>query len=514
MKSVVVLDFGSQYSQLIVRRFREMGYYSTLLNHDCSKEEMESQDPGMFVLSGGPSSVYEKDAPKIPNFIFNFSVPILGICYGLQIIIDKFGGVVGKSKKREFGHSILKIDADDPIFKGIPNRIRVWMSHSDRVEKLPYGFRSIARTENSPFAVVRDESGKIYGVQFHPEVAHTEHGTKILENFARNVAKLEKNWSMENYVEKTIEELKNRIKNDRVITAVSGGVDSTVVTVLLNRAIGDRVIPVFIDTGFMRKGEKEEIERSFKELGIKVECLTASRRFLKALENVEDPEEKRRRIGHTFITVFKEFADGLQKKVGRIRYLAQGTLYPDVVESRAPERKDASKIKTHHNVGGLPDDLPFELIEPLRYLFKDEVRKIGKILGIPDEVLNRHPFPGPGYAIRIIGKITEERIRILRDADEILFEELRKYGLYEKLWQAFMVLLPVKSVGVMGDRRTYENVLVLRAVESVDGMTADWSRLPYDFLNKVSTRIVNEVNGVNRVVYDITSKPPATIEWE
>ena len=406
------------------------------------------------------------------------------------------------------------MDRKDPLFEGIPEKIRVWMSHSDRVEKLPQNFHTIARTENSPYAVVRNTNGKIYGVQFHPEVAHTEYGTKILENFAKNVAKMEKNWSMENYVEKTVKQLKEKVGMNRVIIALSGGVDSTVVAVLLNRAVGDRAIPIFIDTGLMRKEEAIQVKESLEKLGIKIIQLDASDEFFRAIKGVTDPEEKRLRIGHTFISVFKRFVDDIQAELGRIRYLAQGTLYPDVIESRAPERKSASKIKTHHNVGGLPDDVPFEIIEPLRYLFKDEVREIGRILGIPSEILNRHPFPGPGLAIRIIGEVTRERVRILQEVDQIFTEELKKHGLYEKVWQAFAVLLPIKSVGVMGDRRTYENVVVLRCVDSLDGMTADWSKLPYNFLNTVSTRIVNEIDGVNRVVYDITSKPPATIEWE
>ncbi|ANQ53760.1 GMP synthase [Thermosipho sp. 1063] len=513
MKTVVVLDYGSQYTQLIVRRIREKGYYAELLPWDATEEEIKSLNPFSVILSGGPSSVYEKDAPYVPDFILNLKVPILGICYGLQALVYKFGGKVEKSEKREFGHAVLKVKKD-PLFEELPEKFDVWMSHSDRVEKLPEGFYVIGESENSPFAAVRNKEGTIYGVQFHPEVTHTQFGSKILENFVSKIAKMPKNWQMSDFVKDKIREIRQIVGNDKVILGLSGGVDSSVVAMLLHKAIGKNSIPIFVDTGLLRLNEREEVEEKFKNLGIEIFVVDAKERFLSALEGVEDPEEKRKIIGHTFIDIFYETSMNLLKEHGNIKYLAQGTLYPDIIESKVSERKSAAKIKTHHNVGGLPEKLPFKIIEPLRYLFKDEVRKLGKILGLPDDMINRHPFPGPGLAVRIVGKITKRAVEILQQADYIFIEELKKNGLYEKVWQAFAVFLPIKSVGVMGDYRTYENVIALRAVNSFDGMTADWSKLPHEFLNKVAKRIINEVEGVNRVVYDITSKPPATIEWE
>ncbi|ABR30582.1 GMP synthase [Thermosipho melanesiensis] len=513
MKTVVVLDYGSQYTQLIVRRVREKGYYAELLPWDAKEEEVKRLNPTAIILSGGPSSVYEKDAPFVPEYVLHLNIPILGICYGLQALVHKFGGRVEKSQKREFGHAILEVE-EDPLFEGLPKKFDVWMSHSDRVEKLPEGFYVIGRSENSPFAAIRNKNETIYGVQFHPEVTHTQFGSKILENFVSKIAKMEKNWEMKDFVSEKIKEIKGIVGNDKVILGLSGGVDSSVVAMLLHKAIGDNLVPVFVDTGLLRLNEGEEVKENFERLGIKIFVVDAKKRFLDALKDVEDPEEKRKIIGHTFIDVFYETSMQLLEEFGNIKYLAQGTLYPDIIESKVSERKSAAKIKTHHNVGGLPEKLPFKIIEPLRYLFKDEVRKIGEILELPQSMINRHPFPGPGLAVRIIGKVTEEAISILQKADYIFIEELKKNNLYDKVWQAFAVFLPIKSVGVMGDYRTYENVIALRAVNSFDGMTADWSKLPHEFLNKVAKRIINEVKGVNRVVYDITSKPPATIEWE
>lgn len=514
MKTVVIFDYGSQYTQLIVRRIREKGYYAELVPWDEKKEEVLKLNPAAIILSGGPASVFENDAPYIQDYVFELGVPILGICYGLQSIVHRFKGTVEKSLKREFGHAILEVIENDPLFEGLPKKFDVWMSHSDRVEKLPENFYVIARSENSPYAAIRNKEGTIYGVQFHPEVTHTQFGDKILENFVSKIAKIQKNWQMEDFVNEKIKEIRKIVGNDKVILGLSGGVDSSVVALLLNKAIGKNAIPIFVDTGLLRLNEKDEVINNFKKLGIDIITVDAKERFLKALKGITDPEEKRKVIGHTFIDVFYETSMELVEKFGNIKYLAQGTLYPDIIESKVSERKAAAKIKTHHNVGGLPEKLPFKIIEPLRYLFKDEVRKVGKILGLPEDMLNRHPFPGPGLAVRILGEVTEDAVKILQLADNIFIEELKESGLYNKVWQAFAVFLPIKSVGVMGDYRTYENVIALRAVNSFDGMTADWSKLPHEFLNKVAKRIVNEVNGVNRVVYDITSKPPATIEWE
>ncbi|MBO8139712.1 MAG: glutamine-hydrolyzing GMP synthase [Thermosipho sp. (in: Bacteria)] len=513
-RTVIVLDFGSQYTQLIVRRIREAGFYAELLPWDSSEQEIIELNPGAIILSGGPSSVFENDAPYLQDFVFDLNIPILGICYGLQALVKKFGGRVEKSLKREFGSSKFSVIREDPLFEGIPKKAKVWMSHSDRVEQLPEGFVVIGESENSPYSAIRNYEGSIYGLQFHPEVSHSEYGKEILVNFLEKIAKLEKNWKMDNFVEKKIKEIRKIVGNKKVILGLSGGVDSSVLAILLNKAIDDNLIPIFVDTGLLRLNEKEEVINNFKELKVKIEIIEASERFLNALKGIEDPEDKRRIIGRIFIEIFEKAAKNLMKKYGNIEFLAQGTLYPDVIESKTKERKDASKIKTHHNVGGLPDNLPFKIIEPFRYLFKDEVRKIGEILGVPNKILNRHPFPGPGLAVRIIGEVTKESIQKLQKADFIFIDELKKNNLYDATWQAFAVLLPIKSVGVKGDYRTYENVIALRAVNSLDGMTADWSKLPYEFLNNVAKRIVNEVEGINRVVFDITSKPPATIEWE
>ncbi|WP_073071717.1 glutamine-hydrolyzing GMP synthase [Thermosipho atlanticus] len=514
MKTVVVIDFGSQYTQLIVRRIREIGYYAELLSWDVSKEEVVELNPAAIIFSGGPASVFEEGAPYIQDYFFELNVPILGICYGLQSIIQKFGGKVEKSSKREFGRTFLEIIKKDPIFDGIPKKSEVWMSHSDRVEELPENFYVIAQSENSPYAVVRNVEGNIYGVQFHPEVTHSQYGRKLLSNFIEKVVGIEKNWRMEDFLEKKIREIRETVGENKVILGLSGGVDSSVLAILLNKAIGNNLIPIFVDTGLLRLNEKSEVVENFEDLGIDLVIVDAQEKFFEVLKGVEAPEEKRKIIGHTFIEIFNETAKKLLEKHGDIKFLAQGTLYPDVIESKVCGSKSAAKIKTHHNVGGLPEKLPFKVIEPFRNLFKDEVRQIGKILNIPEKIINRHPFPGPGLAVRIIGEVTKESVEKLRKADYIFIEELRKENLYDKVWQAFSVLLPIKTVGVMGDYRSYENVIALRAVNSEDGMTADWAKLPSEFLNQVAKRIINEVSGINRVVYDITSKPPATIEWE
>jgi len=512
-KTVVVLDFGSQYTQLILRRVRELGYYAELLPYDETWENVQRLNPAAFILSGGPASVYDENAPKIPQYVFESKLPVLGICYGLQALVHQLGGKVEKSPHREFGPAQLEVVDSEGIFEDLPKKFTVWMSHSDRVEILPNGFNVIAKSENSPYAAVKSADNRYYGVQFHPEVVHTQYGKEILKNFLQKIANLSQNWSMSNFAKELIEDLRGKI-NGKVILGLSGGVDSSVVAMLLHRAVPDKLIPIFVDTGLLRKNEGREVVEQFKQVGIEIHYVDASDRFFQVLDDIEDPEEKRKRIGHTFIDVFYEEAMKLKAQHGDIEYLAQGTLYPDIIESKVAERKAGAKIKTHHNVGGLPEKLPFKIVEPLRYLFKDEVRALGRELGLPENILNRHPFPGPGLAVRILGAVTKEAVVILQEADEIFVDELKKWGLYNKVWQAFAVLLPVKSVGVMGDYRTYENVIALRAVTSEDGMTADWAKLPHEFLNHVAKRIVNEVRGVNRVVYDITSKPPATIEWE
>jgi len=505
---IVVINFGSQYVQLIARRVRELNVYSEILPWDTPIEEILKREPKGVIFSGGPASVYAKDAPLPSEEIYKTSLPILGICYGLQVLAHQLGGKVAPADKHEYGRATLKVLKEDKIFKGLPKEFQVWMSHADKVVELPEGFETLAVSDNAPHAAVADLNRNYYGVQFHPEVTHTQYGTDIIANFVFEVCRAEKNWFMENFVEEQIKKIRETVGNKKVIAALSGGVDSTVAAVLTYKAIGDQLIPIFIDHGLLREGEREEVERALKGLGLPLRVIDASEIFLSRLEGVEDPEEKRKIIGHTFIEVFEREA----KKYPDVEFLLQGTLYPDVIESAGV--KGAAKIKSHHNVGGLPERMNLKLLEPLRELFKDEVRRLGKILGIPDEILQRHPFPGPGLAIRILGPVTREDLNLLRKADKIFIEELKRWGLYNKVWQAFAVLLPVKTVGVMGDVRTYERVVALRAVDSSDGMTADWSRLPYDFLDHVMRRIINEVRGINRVIYDITSKPPGTIEWE
>ncbi|CUT07649.1 GMP synthase (glutamine-hydrolysing) [Candidatus Kryptonium thompsonii] len=506
---ILILDFGSQYTQLIARRIREAGVYSEIQPFNFPVDEIAKIKPKGIILSGGPASVYENGSPQVDVKLFQLGIPVLGICYGLQLIAYKLGGEVDRFAKREYGKAILKIEKDDDLFYDLNSEITVWMSHGDALVKAPPGFEVIAQTENSPICVIRNREKKIYGVQFHPEVVHTEKGFEILKNFVYRICQCQGGWNAEFFIENEIKEIRETVKDKKVMCAVSGGVDSTVLAVLLNRAIGENLIAIYIDNGLMRRNEGKEIVEMFKQLGIKVYYVDAGEIFLKRLRNVIDPEEKRKIIGHTFIEVFEQEAE----KFKDVEFLAQGTLYPDVIESTS-YRGPSAKIKTHHNVGGLPEKIKFKLIEPFRELFKDEVKRIGKALGLSDEILNRHPFPGPGLAVRVIGEVTPEKLEILRSADEILIEEIRNANLYDKIWQAFAVLLPVRSVGVMGDERSYEYVIALRVVTSQDGMTADWVRLPYDVLEKISARIVNEVNGVNRVVYDITTKPPATIEWE
>jgi GMP synthase (glutamine-hydrolysing) len=505
MDKIIVLDFGSQYTQLIARRIRELGVYAEIV--PCSKKFNTDGVRGI-ILSGSPSSIYDKDAP-IPDYeLFDLGIPILGICYGMQIVAHKFGGRIVESDKREYGYAKIERDLNDELITEDIDNSTVWMSHGDRIEKMPQGFEKVAHTENSPYAVIKNRKKNIWAIQFHPEVAHTERGSQLLDNFL-SICKAQKGWSMGNFMQKTIDEIKIKVKDKKVLCAISGGVDSSVVAVLLHRAIGDRLIGVFVNNGLLRKNEADYVMQSFKKLGINVNYVDASKMFLDRLNGVLDPEEKRKIIGGTFIDVFRDFA----KKFDDVDFLAQGTLYPDVIESVSVKGPSAV-IKSHHNVGGLPKDLNFELIEPLRELFKDEVRELGIELGLDREFIERHPFPGPGLAIRIVGSINQDKIKTAQEADYIVQEEIKKADLYNRVWQAFAVLLPVNSVGVMGDKRTYSNVVAVRVIESVDGMTADWSKLPYDVLGIISNRIINEVDGVNRVVYDISSKPPATIEWE
>jgi len=504
------LDFGSQYTQLIARRVRELGVYSEIKPFDISAQEIRRKSPKGLILSGGPASVYAPEAPLPDPEIFELGIPILGICYGLQVMAYMLGGAVRKASRREYGRALLFVTTSEDLFHGLSSPLEVWMSHADHLSCEPSGFRVIAHTSNSPIAAIAEPHRRLYGLQFHPEVIHTPQGVEIFRNFLYRICGCQGLWSPQSFLDRVIPEIRERVGSERIICAVSGGVDSTVVAVLVHRAVGDQLKAIFIDTGLLRKGEPERVHHLFsRRLVIPFHPLDASDLFLDRLKGVSDPEEKRRVIGETFIRVFEQEA----RRLGGARFLAQGTLYPDVIESRSWVGPSA-RIKTHHNVGGLPSEMDFELIEPLRELFKDEVREIGKLLGIPSDVLNEHPFPGPGLGVRIVGEVTPERLTCLREADAILIQELRESGWYDRVWQAFALLLPVKTVGVMGDERTYENVIALRAVTSRDGMTADWARLPENLLARISNRIINEVPGVNRVVYDISSKPPSTIEWE
>jgi len=517
--SVVVLDFGSQFAQLIARRVRELNVYSELIPHDTPWEEIERRRPKAIILSGGPNSVYDSDAPKPDAGVWSGRIPVLGICYGAQLMASELGGDVLPAAKREYGPATVTITDDDGLFTGLDRDQPVWMSHGDSITRLPEGFRSTAQTGSSPVAGLAAPDRGLYGIQFHPEVVHTPAGRDVLRNFVLGIAGASPTWTPANFIEQTVAGIRRRVdaharetgSDGLVICALSGGVDSAVAAALVHRAVGDRLTCIYVDHGLMRKKESELLRVTFEEhLGMRLVMVDARRRFLDRLAGVEDPEQKRKIIGDEFIRVFEEES----QKLGRIDFLTQGTLYPDVIESATSETKAAQKIKTHHNVGGLPADLRFQLIEPLRYLFKDEVRAVGLELALPEAMVLRQPFPGPGLAIRIIGEVTAERLDTLREADWIVIDEIKAAGLYRSLWQSFAILTPVRSVGVMGDGRTYSNVVAIRAVTSEDGMTADWAKLPYDVLGKISSRIVNEVPGVNRVVYDISSKPPATIEWE
>ena len=510
-ETVAVLDFGSQFAQLIARRVRELNVYSELLPHDTPIAELERRGVRAVILSGGPSSVYDENAPRADPAIWSGRIPVLGICYGVQLMAHELGGEVVPTQKREYGPATVTVTDPEGLFVGIDREQPVWMSHGDEILRPPEGFRATAQTDSSPYAGLADPGRNLYGIQFHPEVVHTPVGREVLRNFVVGIAGMRQTWTPSNLVETTVAEIRERVGTGHVICALSGGVDSAVAATLVHRAIGDQLTCIYVDHGLMRKRESELLRVTFeRDLGMQLVMVDARDRFLARLAGVEDPEEKRRIIGDEFIRVFEEEA----AKLGQIDFLTQGTLYPDVIESTTSETKTAAKIKTHHNVGGLPADLRFRLIEPLRYLFKDEVRKVGVELGLPEAMVQRQPFPGPGLAIRIIGEVTADRLDTLREADWIVIDEIKAAGLYRSLWQSFAILTPVRSVGVMGDGRTYANVVAVRAVTSDDGMTADWARLPYEVLAKISSRIVNEVPGVNRVVYDVSSKPPATIEWE
>jgi GMP synthase (glutamine-hydrolysing) len=508
---IPILDFGSQYAQLIARRVREKGVYSELVRPDISVEQLRKLNPKGIILSGGPSSVYEPGAPRCDPKIFDLDVPILGICYGMQIGAQVLGGQVKPAKAREYGRAKLKVVADDPLVRGLPQETTVWMSHGDQVHELPDAFVALATTPTCPYAAARHKTRPFYGVQFHPEVTHTPRGEQLFQNFLYEICKCSGSWTMGNFVEHTIAAVRKQVGDAKVICGLSGGVDSSVTAALLHKAIGKQLTCIFVDNGLLRKNERTVVESTFRDhFHIDLRVHDASGQFLSALKGVIDPQQKRKIIGKEFIDAF----DRETRSIEGAKFLAQGTLYPDVIESGHGYAGTAANIKLHHNVGGLPEELGFELVEPLRELFKDEVRQVGEVLGLPETLVWRHPFPGPGLAVRVIGEVTPERLRVLRDADEIVLEELIAANLYRKTAQVFAVLLPIGTVGVMGDARSYDSVIAIRAVESRDFMTADWARIPFDTLATMSNRIINEVRGVNRVVYDISSKPPATIEWE
>ena len=509
-ESIIILDFGSQYNQLIARRVREMGVFAEVVPFFEPLEKILARNPKGIILSGGPASVYLDGSPTVDKKIYEQGIPILGICYGMQLTTQLLGGKVERADKQEFGKAKLIIDdTSSLLFKDIPEENQVWMSHGDHVTVLPNGFKQIAHTD-SCIAASANIDKKIYCIQYHAEVTHSEYGTKMLENFVFEISKCKKNWTMGNYIDETIKEIKKKVGDRKVLLGLSGGVDSSVAATLIHKAIGEQLTCIFVDTGLLRKNEAKNVMEIYgKNFNMNIKCVNAEERFLSKLAGITDPEAKRKIIGKEFIEVFNEEASKLKD----VHFLAQGTIYPDVIESQSVKGPSVT-IKSHHNVGGLPDDMKFELLEPLRELFKDEVRAVGRELGIPDYMVDRHPFPGPGLGIRILGEVTKEKADILREADNIFIEELRKANLYQKVSQAFVVLLPIKSVGVMGDERTYEYTAVLRSADTIDFMTATWSRLPYEFLDRVSNRIINEVKGINRLTYDISSKPPATIEWE
>lgn len=509
-ESILILDFGSQYTQLIARRVRENFVYCEIHPHTFGIDEIKEFNPRGIILSGGPMSVYDDGAPAIDNTIFELGIPVLGICYGMQLVANAFEGKVEPAKDREYGKANLKLTNNSVLFNDVPDNSVVWMSHGDYITGMPDDFKVIAKTDNSPICAVEKENSNIFGLQFHPEVVHSDYGKKILQNFVFDICGLKGDWNPKNFIARSIEDIRNKTGNSKVICALSGGVDSSVAAVLLHEAIGENLICIHVDNGLMRKNESNDIVKMFNDsYNLNVIHVDASERFLTKLQGVNDPEKKRKIIGNTFIEVFEEEA----KKFDDASYLVQGTLYPDVIES-VPVKGVSVTIKTHHNVGGLPEKMNLKLIEPFRELFKDEVRAIGYELGLPEDFIRRHPFPGPGLAVRVLGEITKERLDVLREADDIYIKEIISHGIYDEIWQAFAVLLPVQTVGVMGDFRTYENVVALRAVVSTDGMTADWYRFDYNILEKISNKIIRNVRGVNRVTYDISSKPPSTIEWE